>query len=63
MPPKAAYEAFDHEPDLEFGYVLAEHLGITVADVDAMSHNEYIHWYVYLGRKHQQAELARQTGG
>lgn len=61
MPPKAAYRAFDDDPDTEFEFLLAERLGMTVARLrDEMTCDEFMRWGVYLGRKAQRRELAAQ---
>lgn len=61
MPRKAAYLEFESNGDAEFAFFLAEHLGKFVAEIDEMSNDEYMRWYVYLGRKAQMEELARKA--
>jgi hypothetical protein len=65
-PTKAAYEAFDADPSLEFDHLLAERLGWRSVDVmrEQMSAGEWMRWWVYYARKAQRAELAmEQTKG
>jgi len=64
VPGKAAYLAFESDPDLEFEYVLAEKLGRTVAELRATIANaEFVMWSRYYARKHQREELARMMAG
>lgn len=49
-----------NEPSFFFQFYLAEHLKITLAQVDAMPHAEYLAWGIYFGIKAQKAELARR---
>jgi hypothetical protein len=50
-------------PDLEFDYMLAEKLSMTVAEMRRrVSNAERLGWYVYLGRKEQHRQMA-QLGG
>lgn len=54
----------DSRPDLEFDYVLAEKLGMTVGELRRrMSQAEWLGWYVYLGRKAQRREMAQLMAG
>ncbi|MFI1195515.1 hypothetical protein ACH4T9_19970 [Micromonospora sp. NPDC020750] len=63
MPPKAAYRAFDAEPELEFEFFLADRLGRTVEELrESMTQDEFVRWSVFHGRKAQRAELARKAG-
>ena len=49
----------DAAPELEFDFLLAERLGMTVADMRArMSNEEYLNWGVYLGRQAQRRQVA-----
>jgi hypothetical protein len=52
------YQLMESQPDVEFDYILAEKLGMTVADLRRrMSQAEWLGWYVYLGRKAQRREM------
>lgn len=51
------------DPDVEFDYVLAETLSMTVGEVREMPAAEYVGWSVYLGRKAQRQQLASMTRG
>lgn len=45
-------------PEIEFDYMLAEKLGMPVAEMRRrMSAAEWLGWYVYLARKNQRQEL------
>ena len=59
MPRKAAYLAFENDPELDFEFFLAEKLGgMTVRELRArMSNDELLRWSVYFGRRNQEAEL------
>ena len=46
------------EGDLDpFDFVLAEKLGMTLAQVDAMSNNEYLRWKAYAVYQRAMAEM------
>jgi hypothetical protein len=63
-PPKATFQRFEASPDLEFDYLLAEKLGMLVADLrERMTGDEYLGWTVYFQRKAQRAELAAKKAG
>jgi hypothetical protein len=47
----------------EFRFHLAEKLGKTIGEINAMPHREYITWYVYLGRKAQRKQLEAMRKG
>lgn len=50
-------------PDVEFDYVLAAKLSMTVGEMRArMSAAEWLGWYVHLGREAQHRQMA-QLGG
>ena len=56
---KAAYLAFENDPELEFEFFLARELNMTVARLRAeMPNDELLRWSVYFGRRNQEAELA-----
>lgn len=62
MPPKAAWIAFETNPDLEFDFYLAEKLGMTVADLrERLSGQEYLQWSVYFSRKANRQKLAQAS--
>ncbi len=65
MPRKAAYEAFEADPELEFEFYLADRLSRTVDELrQSMGQDEFVRWAVYHGRKAQRRELAAmKTGG
>jgi hypothetical protein len=49
-------------PSLEFDYLLAETLGMSVARMRReLSGQEYQEWIVYFGRKAQRRELAEKV--
>lgn len=61
-PRKAAYKAFDADPELEFEFYLADRLGMTVDRLRAeMTQDEFVRWSVYHGRIAQRRELAMKT--
>lgn len=48
---------------LEFEFMLAEKLGMTVARMRRdLSVEEFVGWSVYFGRKAQRAEMAQKRG-
>lgn len=57
---KAAYLAFEHDPELEFEFFLAKELGgMTVGELRArMGNQELLEWSVYYARRRQEDELA-----
>ena len=58
-PRKAAYLAFEADPELEFEFYLAEQLHMTVARLrEEMSCDEMLRWSVYYARRRQAEELA-----
>lgn len=65
MPTKAAYEAFDDDPSLEFDHMLTEKLGWRSVDEmrRGMSADEWLRWHVYYGRKAQRQELESLKAG
>ena len=63
MPRKAAYLAFENDPDWELEFFLAEKLHMTVARLRReMPNDELVRWSVYFGRRNQEAELAAAKG-
>lgn len=50
------------DPTYEFEFFLAQKLGCTVADLQAMSHNEFVGWCVYYGRLAQKQQIAAAKG-
>ena len=61
MPLKAAYLAFENDPEHEFEHFLALQLHMTVARLRTeMSNDELLRWSVYFGRRNQEAELAEK---
>jgi hypothetical protein len=59
--PKAAYEAFEDDPELEFEFFLAKKLHMTVGQLrEDMSQDEFVRWAVYFGREAQRRELAQK---
>jgi hypothetical protein len=66
VPRKAAYRAFDADPELEFEFFLAQKLGRTVGELRAsLSQEEFLYWGMHYARKAQREELeiARAKGG
>ena len=58
-PRKAAYLAFENDPELEFEFFLAEKLHMTVARLRReMSNDELLRWSVFYARRRQLEELA-----
>ena len=59
MPRKAAYLAFENDPELDFEFFLAEKLGgMTVRELrERMSNDELLRWSIFYGRRAQDAEL------
>lgn len=58
------FELMESSPDVEFDYVLAEKLCMSVADMRRrVSAAEWLGWYVYLARKAQRRELALAKAG
>lgn len=58
MPKKAAYNAFRHNPELEFEHYLALKLGRTIYELRTqMSHAEFVRWSVYFQKEAQEREL------
>lgn len=58
MPPKAAYLRIETEDHLANEMFLAEKFGMTLGELrDRMSHDEYLLWCVWEGRKQQIQEL------
>jgi hypothetical protein len=56
---KAAYLAFENDPELEFEFFLAEQLKMTVARLRReMSNDELLRWSVFYARRRQNEELA-----
>lgn len=52
------------DPSLEFDFFLAEKLRMTVAEMrSTVDGQEYLEWSIYYGRKAQNMELARLSGG
>jgi hypothetical protein len=50
---------FQDNPEIEFEYLLAQKLGMTVARLRAeMSQGEFLEWGIYYARKAQREELA-----
>ena len=59
MPRKAAYLAFEQDPEFEFEHYLALQLHMTVTRLRReMSNDELLRWSVYFGRRNQEQELA-----
>jgi len=59
VPTKEAYRAFEVEPGLEFEFMLARKLGMTVDRLrEEMPNAEFVQWSVYFGREGQRRELA-----
>lgn len=57
------YEQFESGELNELDFLIAERVGMTVAELDQrMSHREFVQWYVYIGRQQQRKELARGGG-
>lgn len=51
---------FEKSQELEFEYVLAEKLRMTVGEMrERMSGEEFAHWAVFHGRRAQREEMAR----
>lgn len=51
------------DPSIEFDYLLAEKLHMTVAEMmHRVSAEEYLGWCIYYGRKAQRAELEAKRG-
>lgn len=61
MPPKA-YLLFESDSDADFRFLLAYKLKKFAWEVDELPHQEYIQWYAWLGRRHQEQELAAKKG-
>lgn len=58
MPPKAYLRFESRDNDDDFRFLLAYKLKRFVWELDDMPHDEYMRWYVWLGRESQKAELA-----
>lgn len=64
MPTRPPFKEFEANPELEFRYLLAQKLGMTVAEMaHRMSNDEYVHWQIYYARKAQREELERLKAG
>lgn len=62
VPRKAAYLAFENDPELDFEFFLAEKLHMTVARLrNEMPNDELLRWSVFYGRRAQDAELAAKA--
>jgi hypothetical protein len=59
---RKAYLRFDSNADDDFRFLLAYTLKKFVWEVDELPHEEYVKWYVWLGRKRQYEELAAKPG-
>lgn len=53
---------FEENPELEFEFRLTKELGLgTVVNMrSVMTHDEFVYWTVYYGRKAQREQLARR---
>lgn len=61
MPPKAAYKSLADDSGLEFDFLLAERLHMTVAELgERMSQAEYVLWNAYLAREAQRKQVANR---
>ena len=61
-PRKAAYLAFENDPEHEFEFFLAEKLHMSVARLrQEMPNDEVLRWSVYYGRRAQEQELAAKS--
>jgi hypothetical protein len=57
--PRKAYLRFEsRDNDDDFRFLLARTLRKFVHELDDMPHDEYMRWFVWLGREAQKEELA-----
>jgi hypothetical protein len=57
------YQLLETRPDVEFDFILAERLKMTVAELRArMSTAEWLGWNVHLARQEQHRQMAQMGG-
>jgi hypothetical protein len=57
------YQMLETRPDVEFDYILAERLKMTVAELRArMPAAEWLGWNVHLARQEQDRQMAQMGG-
>jgi len=63
VPRKATWLRFETDPAFSFDFFLAEKLGKTIEEIQAMPALRYMQWGIYFGRKAQAQEMAAKRAG